>query len=66
MDYNNINADKIIEEVYTAEAEGRTRPMTKQEIMRIRLAALSSIVRNMQDIVEKDHELVSDYHTQST
>jgi hypothetical protein len=36
--------------------------MTKQEIMRIRLAALSAIVRNMQEIVEKDHELVSAYH----
>jgi nicotinamide riboside kinase len=59
MDYNNIDVDKIVEEVYTAEAEGRTRPMTKQEIMRIRLAALSSIVRNMQKIVEKDHELVN-------
>jgi nicotinamide riboside kinase len=59
MDYNNIDADKIVDEVYTAEAEGRTRPMTKQEIMRIRLAALSAIVRNMQEIVEKDYELVS-------
>ena len=62
MDYNNIDVDKIVDEVYTAEAEGRTRPMTKQEIMRIRLAALSTIVRNMQEIVEKDHELVSAYH----
>jgi len=63
MDYNNIDVDKTVDEVYTAEAEGRTRPMTKQEIMRIRLAALSAIVKNMQDIVEKDHELVSAYHT---
>ena len=59
MNYNNIDVEKIVEEVYTAEAEGRTRPMTKQEIMRIRLAALSTIVANMQQIVEKDHELVS-------
>ena len=62
MDYNKIDVDKIVDEVYTAEAEGKTRPMTKQETMRIRLAALSAIVRNMQDIVEKDHELVSAYH----
>ena len=62
MDYSDLNVDQIVKEVYTAEAEGRTRPATKQETMRIRLAALSAIVRNMQDIVEKDHELVSAYH----
>jgi nicotinamide riboside kinase len=62
MDYDKIDVDKIVEEVYAAKAEGRTRPMTKQELMRIRLAALSAIVRNMQDIVEKDHELVSASH----
>ena len=56
MNCNNIDADKIVDEVFTAEAEGRTRPMTTQEIMRIRLAALGAIVRNMQEIVEKDHK----------
>ena len=60
-----MDIDKIVDEVYTAEAEGRTRPMTKQEIMRIRLAALSAIVRNMQETVEKDHEFVRAYHAQS-
>ena len=65
MDYNDIDVEKIVNEVYTAEAEGRTRTMTKQEIMRIRLAALSEIVRNMQDIVEKDYELVSAYHAKN-
>ena len=59
MDYNNIDVEKTLDEIYTAEAEGRTRPMTKQEVMRIRLAALSKIVRNMQEIVEKDHELIN-------
>jgi len=59
MDYSDLNVDQIVKEVYAAEAEGRTRLATKQETMRIRLAALSAIVRNMQDIVEKDHELVS-------
>jgi hypothetical protein len=57
MDYNNLDVDKIIDEVYTAEAEGKTHRMTQQEIMRIRLAALSAIVKDMQEIVEKDHEL---------
>ncbi|MDR1836327.1 MAG: hypothetical protein LBQ89_01575 [Treponema sp.] len=58
-DYSDLDVDQIVKEVYEAEAEGRTRPATKQELMRIRLAALSAIVRNLQDIVEKDHELVS-------
>jgi len=65
MDYSDLNVDQIVKEVYAAEAEGRTRPATKQETMRIRLAALSAIVRNMQDIVEKDHELVSAGHAES-
>jgi hypothetical protein len=65
MDYNNIDVDKIVNEVYTAEAEGRTRRMTQQEIMRIRLAALSAIVKNMQEIVEKDHELVMSHYAQT-
>ena len=52
MSYSDV--DRIVKEVYTAEDEGRTRPATKQETMRIRLAA---IVRNMQEIVEKDHQL---------
>ena len=54
---DDIDVDKIVNEVYTAETEGRTRPATKQETMRIRLAALAAIVRNMQEIVEKDHQL---------
>jgi len=58
MDYNNLDTDKIVEEVYEAEAEGKTRPMTKQELMRIRLAGLSAIVKDMQETVEQDHELV--------
>ena len=31
MDYSDLNVDQIVKEVYTAEAEGRTRPATKQE-----------------------------------
>ena len=59
LDYSDIDVDKIVREVYTAEDEGRTRPDTKQETMRIRLAALAAIVRNMQEIVEKDHQLAN-------
>jgi hypothetical protein len=63
MDYNNLDTDKIVEEVYKAEAEGKTRKMTNQELMRIRLAALSAIVKDMQETVEKDHELAKTYST---
>ena len=58
-DYSDLDVGQIVKEVDAAGAEGRTRPATKQELMRIRLAALSAIVRNLQDIVEKDHELIS-------
>jgi len=64
-DYSDLDVDQIVKEVYAAEAEGRTRPATKQELMRIRLAALSAIVRNLQDIVEKDHELISARHAEN-
>ena len=64
MNYDNLDFDSILQEVYKAEDEGKTRPATKQESLRVRLAALSAIVRNMQEIVEADyksidHELVS-------
>ena len=59
MKPDDIDVNRIVEEVYAAEAEGRTRLATKQETMRIRLAALAAIVRNMQEIVEKDHQLVN-------
>ncbi|MCL2008197.1 MAG: hypothetical protein FWG77_08945 [Treponema sp.] len=58
MEPENIDVDRIVKEVYNAEAEGKTRNATKQETMRIRLAALAAIVRNMQEIVEKDHRLI--------
>ena len=67
MNYDNLDFDSILQEVYKAEDEGRTRPATKQESMRVRLSALSAIVRNMQEIVDadyksEDHKLVSSYH----
>ena len=57
MDYDNLDAEKIVDEVVKAEAEGRTRPATRKETMIVRLAALSAIVRRMQEIVENDKEL---------
>jgi hypothetical protein len=42
-----------------AEEQGRLRPVTKRESMALRLAALSSIVHEIQAIVENDRELVN-------
>jgi hypothetical protein len=57
MDYNKIDIDKIVDEVYTAETKGKTRSMTKQEIIMIRLAALRVIIRNMLETVERTMSL---------
>ena len=70
MNYENIDVEKIVEDVHKAEDEGRLHPTSKQKSMLARLAALSAIVRNMQEIVKADyksvdHELVSTDHTQS-
>jgi hypothetical protein len=59
MDYNEIDVDSIVNEVITAEEQGKMRSATKRETMIVRLAALSAIVRKMQDIVENEKELVS-------
>jgi hypothetical protein len=58
-DYSDLDVDKIVEEVYKAVDEGRTRPATKQETMKVRLAALAAIVRNLQEKVDNDNELVN-------
>jgi len=58
MDYNEIDVERIVDEVVAAEEQGRTRSATKKETMAVRLAALSAIVKKMQAIVENDKELV--------
>ena len=58
MDYNEIDVDSIVNEVVTAEEQGKLRTATKRETMIVRLAALSAIVRKMQATVENDKELV--------
>ena len=59
MDYSKIDVERIVNEVVTAEEQGKTRKATERESMIVRLAALSAIVRKMQSIVENDKELVS-------
>jgi hypothetical protein len=59
MDYDDIDVERVVDEVIKAEEQGRLRPATKRESMVVRLAALSSIVREMQAIVENDREFVN-------
>ena len=58
MDYNEIDVERIVNEVVIAEEQGKLRNATKRETMLVRLAALSAIVKRMQSIVENDKELV--------
>ena len=58
MNYNEIDVERIVNEVVTAEELGKMRNATKQETMVVRLAALSAIVHNMQVLVENDKDLV--------
>ena len=58
MNYDEIDVERIVNEVITAEEQGKMRNATKKETMLVRLAALSAIVRRMQSIVENDKELI--------
>ncbi len=58
MSYDEIDVDKIVNEVVTAEEQGRMRSATKRETMAVRLAALSAIVQKMQETVNNDKELM--------
>jgi len=58
MNYDEIDVERIVNEVVTAEEQGKMRNATKKETMLVRLAALSAIVQRMQSIVENDKELV--------
>ena len=63
MNYNEIDVDKIVNEVSTAVAQGNYRNATKKESMEVRLAALALLVKNMQDemrdIVQNEREFAS-------
>jgi len=61
MNYDEIDVDKIVNEVSIAVAQGNYRKATKKESMEVRLAALAMLVKNMQremhDIVQNEKEL---------
>jgi len=57
MNYDEIDVERIVNEVVTAEEQGKMRNATKKETMEVRLAALSAIVHEMQVLVHNDKEL---------
>jgi len=58
MNYDKIDVERIVNEVVSAEEQGKMRNATKKETMEVRLAALSAIVHEMQVLVHNDKELV--------
>jgi hypothetical protein len=60
MDYNDMDVEQVADEGVKAEEQGKLRPAAKRESMAVRLAALSSIVREMQSIAENDRDLVKE------
>jgi len=62
MNYNEIDVNQIVNEVSAAVAQGNYRKATKKESMEVRLAAIASLVKNMQsemhEIVQNEKELV--------
>jgi len=62
MNYDELDVDKIINEVSTAVAQGNYRKATKKESMAVCLAVLALLVKSMQnemhDIVQNEKELV--------
>jgi hypothetical protein len=58
MNYNELNVDDEVNQVVTAVEQEKFRPATKKESMAVRLAALSEIVHQMQDMVQNDKELI--------
>jgi hypothetical protein len=63
MNYDEIDVDKIVNEVSTAVAQGNYRKATKKESMEVRFSALALLVKNMQsemhEIVQNEKELAS-------
>ncbi|MDR1389935.1 MAG: hypothetical protein LBJ31_08155 [Treponema sp.] len=59
LDDDAIDVEQVVNEVVSAEEQGKLRPAAKRESMAVRLAALSSIVHEMQKTVENDRELAN-------
>ena len=58
MNYNEINIEEEVNNVVNAVEKGIARPATSRESMAVRLAALSEIVYEMQELVKNDKEII--------
>ena len=58
MKCDEIDTEEEVNRVVTDVEHGSFRQATKRESMAVRLAALSEIVREMQDLVQNDKELI--------
>jgi hypothetical protein len=61
MNYDSIASEDEVNAAVTAAGQGKLRPATKRESMAVRLAALSGIVHELQDIVKNDMETKLNY-----
>ena len=59
MNYDELDIDAEVNNVVSAVEEGNFRQATKRETMEVRIAALSKIVHEMQEMVKNDKELVN-------
>lgn len=59
MNYNELDVEDEVNRVVIAVEQGEFRQATKRETMTVRLAALSNIVHEMQEMVRNDKELVN-------
>ena len=59
MNYKEINIEDEVKCIVDAVEKGTYRPATKRESMAVRLAALSEIVHDMQNLIKNDKELVN-------
>ena len=59
MNYDELDVEDEVNRVVTAVEQKNYRKATKRESMEVRIAALSSIVHEMQEMVQNDKELIN-------
>jgi len=59
MNYDELDVEDEVNRVVTAVEQKNYRKATKRESMEVRIAALSNIVHEMQEMVQNDKELIN-------
>jgi len=59
MNYDDINVDEVLAEIDTAIDKGDYRQATKQETMKVRLAALAPLSATYKKLSKKTHNLLT-------